>query len=209
MMPGVIITVSLAQLAAHPLANSSHANPTLVILALGILLLIGTRLIAGGFGAHMRYLACTLIVASQFYAGALADSPKQLIGAIETIAVEPAGIDLRARVDTGAQTTSIHAENIEIDKAGDARGKSIAFRLVNLQGQSQRVETHVARQILVKTSEGSERRYAVPLTLRWRQHSKTVLVTLNDRSGMRHRLLLGRNWLRGDFIVDVELNDED
>ena len=157
----------------------------------------------------MRYLACTLIIAWQFSAGALADSPKQLIGALETIVVEPSGIQLRARVDTGAQTTSIHAEDIEIDNTGDARGKSIAFRLVNLQGQSQRVETHVARQILVKTSEGSERRYAVPLTLRCREHSKTVLVTLNDRSGMRHRLLLGRNWLRGDYIVDVELDAAD
>jgi hypothetical protein len=157
----------------------------------------------------MRHTGQLLFAASLFGASVLADSPKQIIGAIEIIEVEPSKFRVRARVDTGAQTSSIHAENIEIDASGDARGKPIAFRLVNLQGQSQRVEAHVAKQILVRTSEGSERRYAVPLTLTWQHHSKTVLVTLNDRSGMRHRLLLGRNWLRGDFIVDVELNDED
>jgi predicted tellurium resistance membrane protein TerC len=37
--------------AATPLANFIQANPTIVILALGFLLLIGTTLIAEGFGA--------------------------------------------------------------------------------------------------------------------------------------------------------------
>ena len=40
-------------LAADPLANFIHANPTVVMLALGFLLLIGTTLIADGFGAHV------------------------------------------------------------------------------------------------------------------------------------------------------------
>ena len=40
-------------LAANPLANFIHANPTVVMLALGFLLLIGTTLIADGCGAHV------------------------------------------------------------------------------------------------------------------------------------------------------------
>jgi len=158
---------------------------------------------------HSRCAWLVLIPALLFAADAAADSPKQIIGATEIIEIEPSKLRIKARVDTGAQTSSIHAEDIEIDAGGDARGKPIAFRLVNQQGQSRRVETHVAKQIVVRTSEGSERRYAVPLTLTLQQHSKTVLVTLNDRSEMRYRLLLGRNWLRGDYIVDVEINDED
>jgi predicted tellurium resistance membrane protein TerC len=39
--------------AATPLANFIQNNPTLVMLALGFLLLIGTTLIAEGFGAHV------------------------------------------------------------------------------------------------------------------------------------------------------------
>ena len=164
---------------------------------------------ASGLVTRPPRRAWPLLAALLWAAAVTADAPKQVIGAVETIRVEPSGIELRARVDTGAQTTSIHAEDIEIDGDGDARGKPIRFRVVNRLGQSAWVETQVAREITVRTSEGSERRYAVPLTLGWRQSSKPVLVTLNDRAQMRYRLLLGRNWLRGDYIVDVEINDED
>jgi predicted tellurium resistance membrane protein TerC len=37
----------------RPPRNFIHANPTVVMLALGFLLLIGTTLIAEGFGAHV------------------------------------------------------------------------------------------------------------------------------------------------------------
>ena len=40
-------------LAATPLANFVNANPTIVMLALGFLLMIGMVLIAEGFGAHV------------------------------------------------------------------------------------------------------------------------------------------------------------
>jgi hypothetical protein len=157
----------------------------------------------------LRSLSVLLVLAIILAATARAGSPKQIIGATEMIEVEPAKLRIKARVDTGAQTTSIHAENIEIDLHGDPRGKAIAFDLVNQQGEVQRINAHVAKRILVKTSEGAETRYAVPLTLTWQQSSKTVLVTLNNRAHLRYRLLLGRNWLRGDYLVDVELNDED
>jgi len=159
----------------------------------------------------LRSTSALLVLTMLLAVTALAGSPKQIIGATEIIEVEPAKLRIKARVDTGAQTTSIHAENIVIDLHGDPRGKAIAFDLVNQQGEVQRINTHVAKRILVKTSEGSENRYAVPLTLTltWQQTSKTVLVTLNNRAHLRYRLLLGRNWLRGDYLVDVELNDED
>jgi len=158
---------------------------------------------------RLRSVLGLLVLTMLLAASARAGNPKQIIGATEIIEVEPAKLRIKARVDTGAQTTSIHAENIEIDLHGDPRGKPIAFDLVNKRGEVQRINAHVARQILVKTSEGSETRYAVPLTLTWQQTSKTLLVTLNDRAHLRYRLLLGRNWLRGDYLVDVELNDED
>ena len=49
----VVTTVMLMLFAAGPLANFINANPTVVMLALGFLLLIGTTLIAEGFGAHI------------------------------------------------------------------------------------------------------------------------------------------------------------
>lgn len=53
MVVAVIIAVTVMLLAADPLANFIHAHPTIVMLALGFLLLIGTTLIAEGFGAHV------------------------------------------------------------------------------------------------------------------------------------------------------------
>jgi predicted tellurium resistance membrane protein TerC len=53
MVVAVIVTVALMLVAANPLANFINANPTLIMLALGFLLMIGMVLIAEGFGAHV------------------------------------------------------------------------------------------------------------------------------------------------------------
>lgn len=53
MVIAVVVTVALMLVAADPLARFIHANPTIVMLALGFLLLIGTTLIADGFGVHV------------------------------------------------------------------------------------------------------------------------------------------------------------
>jgi predicted tellurium resistance membrane protein TerC len=49
----VIVAVSVMLMAATPLANFIGKNPTIVMLALGFLLMIGTTLIADGFGFHV------------------------------------------------------------------------------------------------------------------------------------------------------------
>lgn len=53
MVIAVVVAVAVMMVAATPLSNFINANPTLVMLALGFLLLIGTVLIADGFGAHI------------------------------------------------------------------------------------------------------------------------------------------------------------
>jgi len=53
MIIAVLVSVGVMLVAANPLANFIHANPTIVMLALGFLLMIGTTLIAEGFGAHV------------------------------------------------------------------------------------------------------------------------------------------------------------
>jgi predicted tellurium resistance membrane protein TerC len=53
MVLAVVIAVAVMLMAATPLANFINANPTLVMLALGFLLMIGMVLIADGFGAHV------------------------------------------------------------------------------------------------------------------------------------------------------------
>lgn len=53
MVVAVVVAVTVMMLAADPVANFIHANPTVVMLALGFLLMIGMVLIAEGFGVHV------------------------------------------------------------------------------------------------------------------------------------------------------------
>jgi predicted tellurium resistance membrane protein TerC len=53
MVIAVLVAVAVMLLASDPLANFIEKNPTIVMLALGFLLMIGATLIADGFGLHV------------------------------------------------------------------------------------------------------------------------------------------------------------
>ncbi|MET3825150.1 putative tellurium resistance membrane protein TerC [Sphingomonas sp. PvP055] len=53
MIVAVVVAVGAMMLASTPLANFIERNPTVVMLALGFLLMIGAVLIADGFGVHV------------------------------------------------------------------------------------------------------------------------------------------------------------
>jgi predicted tellurium resistance membrane protein TerC len=53
MVIAVLVAVALMLVAANPLADFIGRNPTVVMLALGFLLMIGAVLIADGFGVHV------------------------------------------------------------------------------------------------------------------------------------------------------------
>lgn len=53
MVIAIMVAIITMLLAADPLANFIHNNPTIMMLALGFLLLIGTALIAEGFDVHI------------------------------------------------------------------------------------------------------------------------------------------------------------
>jgi len=67
MVIAVVVTVAAMLFAATPLANFVNSNPTVVMLALAFLLMIGTVLIAEGFGAHVP--KAYVYVAMAFSAG--------------------------------------------------------------------------------------------------------------------------------------------
>ncbi len=54
MVIAVVVAVATMMLAAEPLSRFIEANPTIVMLALGFLLMIGTTLIGEGFGFHIE-----------------------------------------------------------------------------------------------------------------------------------------------------------
>jgi hypothetical protein len=122
---------------------------------------------------------------------------KRVIGQTEMIAISDASLALVARVDTGARTTSVHAENIEI------ADENVRFELVGNCGQRIAMERPITKTATVRNASGIEERVFVELTLEHDGNSKPVLVNLRDRSRMTYPLLLGRNWLQGDYVVDV------
>jgi hypothetical protein len=140
---------------------------------------------------------------------------KHIIGATATIKEASTGIAFPARIDTGANSCSLHVEEMEIiDEVPGRRtniGKKIRFRIQGPDGKSEWIETRIADAVRIRSGvfkDGEfDRRYMVRLTLQWKDVRKEVLVTLNDRTDMKFPLLIGRNFLRGEFLVDVAKND--
>ncbi len=134
---------------------------------------------------------------------------KRIIGPTTIVAEADSEMDFRARVDTGATTTSLHVEEWAIEDESPEMtenvGKKIRIRIKNHRDESQWIESRIEEIGIIKTSAVAEHRYKVELTLCWNDVKKRVLVTLNDRSRMKYPLLLGRNFLQGDFVVDVDL----
>lgn len=134
----------------------------------------------------------------------------RLIGATERVRVEQADLEFLARVDTGAQTTSLHVLDIRIENGASRMqanvGRTIHFRIANERGEEAWLSSVVADVVALSDWHGVELRYAVPLELSARGVRKRVLVNLRDRSAMAEKLLIGRDWLAGDFLVDVERN---
>ncbi len=126
-----------------------------------------------------------------------------IIGAVEWVQVEPAGLTLEARIDTGAETTSIHAENIQLlEKEGR---RYVRFDLQDPDsGEYLPQELRLRRQVLIKQHSGEpESRYVVRMWLTLGEMRHKVDVTLSDREVFEFPLLVGRNFLLDSAIVDV------
>jgi hypothetical protein len=125
------------------------------------------------------------------------EGAKRVIGQTARVEIAEAGMEFLGRVDTGAASTSVHAESVRVD------GDVVDFVLVNRDGGRLEMRAPLAQTKLVRNAEGSERRVYVELTVRHEGIVKRVIANLNDRGGLTYALLLGRDWLQDDFVVDV------
>ncbi len=130
----------------------------------------------------------------------------KIIGRKEKISIPEFNLKLVwAKVDTGAFTSSIHAENIQVVEKD---GKQIlSFQVLMPEHKSysgKTLEFDKFREKLVKNSFGqTESRYLIEVTFQLAGEEYPAEFTLSDRSSMRNAVLLGRKILKNRFLVDV------
>ena len=141
-------------------------------------------------------MACVYFIGFKSSGNVMAYS-KPVIGAIEHVVIEPYGVQIDARIDTGASTTSLDARNVKVSKKKD----TVTFNLSPKFGGAE-VTVPIVAWRYVRTSGARERRPIVEMELCIDAKRLRVWVNLADRSEMQYPLLLGRNVITGNFVVD-------
>lgn len=110
---------------------------------------------------------------------------------------------IKAKIDTGARTSALHAHNIEV--FGPANKPKVRFNVYPVAGKDTVMITcsaPIVDQREVTSSNGeSERRYVIETKLDVAGQSWPIEVTLTDRSSMTSRMLLGRQALADHITI--------
>ncbi len=135
--------------------------------------------------------------------------PKMIIGWREWVSLPDFCVPgIKAKIDSGAATSAIHAFDIEpFDKA---EGRFVRFNIHPLQGRHDIVipcEAKLIDRRMVKNSGGkSQKRFVIETTLNIAGFHWTIDLTLTNRDQMKFRMLLGRSAMRGRLIIDPHLS---
>ena len=159
-----------------------------------------------------RRLVCVLVLlagpnaiggilqAQEIKDGQSSDSPeiepaKVTLGVVENVVLSPWGISFPARIDTGADLSSLDARNIVVQN-------NIAdFKLGKRYG-GLRLQLPVIDWRHIQTSMGIEKRPVVAMSICLGSKLLRTPITLKDRSEMMYPFLVGRSALNGFFLVD-------
>jgi hypothetical protein len=113
--------------------------------------------------------------------------------------------DIKAKIDTGAYTSSIHCSNIQLFEE-DGK-KFISFSIpARKKGQFlvEDYKTSRFKQKKIKSSIGhAQLRYVIKTRVIIFNEVLSIEFSLSDRSKMKYPILLGRKLLANRFIVDV------
>ena len=130
---------------------------------------------------------------------------KNIIGNQEWCSFKGLKIPLiKARIDSGAKTSSIQSTNIKKFKKG--KESWVSFDVNPIQDNLSIVvhcESKIIDIRIVKSSSGiTDKRYVVKETINFGAHTCEIELTLANRDGMDFRMLLGREAMKNRFIVD-------
>lgn len=130
---------------------------------------------------------------------------KAVVGRNEWAWFDLLGRNLKARVDTGALTSSLNAIDLQPFERDGRRW--IRFRVPDQEHPDggDVYETRLVRYVRIKqaSADGMDRRPVVKLLVRVGELVDETEFTLNNREDMLYPVLLGRSFLRDVAIVDV------
>jgi len=128
---------------------------------------------------------------------------RKILGRVEKVGIPEWGLyDIKAKIDTGAYTSSLHCHHIV--PLDDNR---VRFNLLDPSHKNYNeklFEVPAFNIKKVKSSNGfTEERIIIKTTIVIAGQSLLTQLSLTDRSRMRYPLLIGRKLLKNRFLVDV------
>lgn len=133
---------------------------------------------------------------------------KPVLGYVEHISLPDFGIDCYAKVDTGACTSSLHADRIEPFKRDGQRWVRFWVEFDNTHHTlNQQCEAPViARRIIASSNGQRTSRYIIESSITAAGITWPIEISLSHRGSMKYPMLLGRKAIEGRFLVDVSLS---
>jgi len=129
---------------------------------------------------------------------------KQVIGWVEKVRIVPEDLRIKAKLDTGALNSSLHA--LEVEEFIHQGEKWVRFNFTNWQNRTATYERKVIRIARIKEHDRkSGERLVIRLGICLGQVYKEVEVNLVDRSHFKYRMLIGRSFLKESFVIDPAL----
>lgn len=131
---------------------------------------------------------------------------KEILGWVEHVRLGKSRLELTAKLDTGADTSSLDATRIRRFKGRDGQ-RWVEFLVEeDKTGRRVRFKKRRVRTAYIKEHQGpSQKRSVVLMEICLGEYLQEVEVTLVDRSDFVHPVLLGRNALEGLAVVDPAL----
>jgi len=120
---------------------------------------------------------------------------KQTIGLVEDVILMPWKVKIPARIDTGAAYTSLDARQLMV------KDNVAEFKLPQKHG-GMKIRLPVVGWQTIRSAEGKERRAIVEIDLCIGGRYIRAKVNLNNRALVRYPMIIGRNVLRENFVVD-------
>jgi hypothetical protein len=132
---------------------------------------------------------------------------KILVGARETIDLPELELfEVATRIDTGAQTSSLHVDHISENKVTGMLDFEFHPDTHDVT-KTIKCSAKIVDRKRIKSSNGEkESRYIINTLAVMGELTWTVRLSLTDRSSMNHLMLLGREAMKGEMLVDPEFS---